>query len=115
MSAGWGDAFAYVRLHREPGLQGCTLRGNSTGAIPYSVVSGPATISGNTVTLTGSGTVTLQASQVAAGTYDHRHHEFQCQRSDADSHFRLNPGPDLWGCTLCCLCNLKGCYYLLGH
>ena len=42
---------------------------NSTGAITYSVFSGPATISGNTVTLTGSGTVTLQASQVAAGGY----------------------------------------------
>jgi hypothetical protein len=42
---------------------------NSTGAITYSVVSGPATISGNTVTLTGAGTVTLQASQAAAGGY----------------------------------------------
>jgi hypothetical protein len=42
---------------------------NSTGAITYSVVGGPATISGNTVTLTGAGTVTLQASQVAAGNY----------------------------------------------
>ena len=42
---------------------------NSTGAITYSVISGPATISGNTVTLTGVGTVTLQASQAAAGSY----------------------------------------------
>jgi NHL repeat len=42
---------------------------NSTGAITYSVVSGPATISGNTVTLTGAGSVTLQASQVAAGNF----------------------------------------------
>jgi hypothetical protein len=42
---------------------------NSTGAIAYSVVSGPATISGPTVTLTGVGTVVLQASQVAAGSY----------------------------------------------
>jgi hypothetical protein len=42
---------------------------NSTGAITYTVVSGPATISGNTVTITGSGTVTLQASQAAAGGY----------------------------------------------
>jgi hypothetical protein len=42
---------------------------NSTGAITYSVVSGPATISGSTVTLTGAGTVVLQASQVAAGNY----------------------------------------------
>ena len=32
---------------------------NSTGAFTYSVVSGPATISGSTVTLTGVGSVTL--------------------------------------------------------
>jgi hypothetical protein len=42
---------------------------NSSGAITYSVVSGPATISGSTVTLTGAGSVVLQASQVAAGNY----------------------------------------------
>ena len=42
---------------------------NSTGAMTYSVVSGPATISGATVTLTGAGTVVLQASQAATGNY----------------------------------------------
>src|ERR1039458_3453859 len=42
---------------------------NSSGAITYSVVSGPATVSGSTVTLTGAGTVVLQASQAAAGGY----------------------------------------------
>jgi hypothetical protein len=42
---------------------------NSTGAIAYSVVSGPATLSGSTVTLTAAGTVVLQASQAAAGNY----------------------------------------------
>jgi hypothetical protein len=43
---------------------------NSPGAFTYSVVSGPATISGSTVTLTGAaGTVTLQASQAANGSY----------------------------------------------
>ncbi len=41
----------------------------SSGAVTYSVVSGPATLSGNMVTLTGTGTVSLQASQVAAGSY----------------------------------------------
>jgi hypothetical protein len=46
-----------------------TATSNSTGAISYSVVSGPATISGSTVTLTGAGTAVLQASQAAAGTY----------------------------------------------
>lgn len=42
---------------------------NSTGTITYAVVSGPATISGSTVTLTGAGTVLLSASQGAAGDY----------------------------------------------
>jgi hypothetical protein len=42
---------------------------NSSGAITYSMVSGPATVSGSTVTLTGAGTVVLQASQAAAGNY----------------------------------------------
>ena len=41
----------------------------STGAITYSVASGPATISGSEVTITGAGTVVLSASQVAAGNY----------------------------------------------
>ncbi len=42
---------------------------NSSGAITYSVVSGPATISGSTVTITGVGTVVLKASQAASGNY----------------------------------------------
>ncbi len=42
---------------------------NSTGAFTYSVVSGPATISGATVTLNGAGTVVLQASEAASGNY----------------------------------------------
>jgi DNA-binding beta-propeller fold protein YncE len=42
---------------------------SSSGAVTYTVVSGPATISGNMVTLTGSGTVVLQASQAASGNY----------------------------------------------
>jgi len=46
-----------------------TATSNSPGAITYSVVSGPATISGSTVTLTGVGTVKLQASQAASGNY----------------------------------------------
>jgi hypothetical protein len=37
--------------------------------ITYSVVSGPATVSGSTVTITGAGTVTLQASQPGNSTY----------------------------------------------
>jgi sugar lactone lactonase YvrE len=42
---------------------------NSSGGFTYTVVSGPATISGSTVTLTGTGTVVLQASQAANGNY----------------------------------------------
>jgi hypothetical protein len=42
---------------------------NSPGAIAYSVVSVPATVSSATVTLTGVGTAMLQASQAASGNY----------------------------------------------
>ena len=42
---------------------------NSTGAFTYSVLSGPATIGGSTVTLTGVGTVVLQASEAASDNY----------------------------------------------
>jgi Bacterial Ig-like domain (group 3)/FG-GAP-like repeat len=41
----------------------------SSGAVTYAVTSGPATISGATVTVTGVGTVVLSASQAAAGNY----------------------------------------------
>jgi hypothetical protein len=42
---------------------------NSTGTFTYSVVSGNATVSGSTVTLTGIGPVTVQASQAASASY----------------------------------------------
>ena len=42
---------------------------NSTGTLTYSVVSGPASLTGSTVTLTGTGTVVLQASQAADANY----------------------------------------------
>ncbi len=42
---------------------------NSPAPFTYTVVSGPATISGQTVTVTGPGTVTLQATQPATGNY----------------------------------------------
>jgi hypothetical protein len=42
---------------------------NSAGAITYTVVSGPATISGNQMQLTGAGTVEIEASVAAAGNY----------------------------------------------
>lgn len=41
----------------------------SSGAVIYAVMSGPATIAGNLVTVTGTGTVVLMASQAANGNY----------------------------------------------
>ena len=54
----------------------------SAGAISYSVVSGPATIAGNTVNITGTGVVALAASQVAAGNY---------AAATATTSFQVNP------------------------
>lgn len=42
---------------------------NSNGMITYSYVSGPATLVGNTVTITGAGQVVLQASEAASGYF----------------------------------------------
>jgi hypothetical protein len=42
---------------------------NPSGALTYSVVSGPATVTGSVATLTGAGTVELQVSQAAGTTY----------------------------------------------
>jgi len=41
----------------------------SNGPVTYTVASGPATITGSTVTLTGVGTVVLNADQAASGNY----------------------------------------------
>ncbi len=41
----------------------------SAGTLVYHLISGPATVAGNTVTLTGAGTVVLAASQVANANY----------------------------------------------
>ena len=48
-----------------------TVGATASSGLPvsFSVVSGPATVSGSTVTLTGGGTVTLRASQ--AGSYEY--------------------------------------------
>lgn len=42
---------------------------NSSGSFTYSLVSGPATVSGSTLTITGAGQVTVQASEAANGNY----------------------------------------------
>ena len=54
----------------------------SSGAVTYSVTSGPATVAGNTVTLTGAGTVALGASQAASGNYG---------TASASTSFVVNP------------------------
>jgi hypothetical protein len=46
-----------------------TATASSGLAVSYTVVSGPATLSGSTVTLTGVGTVTIQATQAGNATY----------------------------------------------
>jgi hypothetical protein len=49
-----------------------TLTASATSALPvaYRVVSGPATLSGATVTLTGAGTVTIEAAQPGDANYN---------------------------------------------
>jgi hypothetical protein len=42
---------------------------NSTGGFTYTVTSGPAIVSGSTLTVTGTGTVTLQAAEAADVNY----------------------------------------------
>ncbi|MEI9979675.1 MAG: MBG domain-containing protein [Edaphobacter sp.] len=57
---------------------------NSPGAIIYSVLSGPATISGNILTITGTGHVTVQAGQYAQTGYT---------GSNVQTGFTVNPAP----------------------
>ncbi|WP_419804289.1 GDSL-type esterase/lipase family protein [Terriglobus sp.] len=53
------------------GAGAVTLYASSASAAPvsYTVISGPAALSGSTLTATGAGTVVLAASQQAAGNY----------------------------------------------
>jgi parallel beta-helix repeat protein len=46
-----------------------TATASSGLAVSYRIVSGPATISGNTITVTGTGTVTVEASQEGNSVY----------------------------------------------
>ncbi|MFM9090914.1 MAG: hypothetical protein ACKOUK_04145, partial [Verrucomicrobiota bacterium] len=57
-----------ARTNQDPPF---TVAATASSGLPvtFSVVSGPATVSGSTVTLTGAGTVTLRASQ--AGSYEY--------------------------------------------
>ncbi len=70
----------------------------SSGAVTYAVVSGPATIAGNIVTLTGAGTVVLSASQAASGNYAAATAttSFTVAADGADPELRADRGPDVW-------------------
>jgi hypothetical protein len=54
-----------------PSANALTLSASSSSglAVNFSVTSGPATISGNTLTITGAGSVTVQASQTGNSDY----------------------------------------------
>jgi DnaJ-class molecular chaperone len=49
-----------------------TVNATASSGLPvsFSIVSGPATISGNTVTITGAGLITVRASQAGDATYN---------------------------------------------
>jgi gliding motility-associated-like protein len=49
-----------------------TLNASSNAGLPvtYTVTSGPATINGNTLTITGAGTVTIEATQAGSSSYN---------------------------------------------
>ena len=55
----YGDAVFNLRATASSGL-----------LVTYSVISGPATIAGSTLTLTGAGTVTIRASQAGDANYN---------------------------------------------
>ena len=71
---------------------------SSPGAITYSVVSGPASISGSTVLLSGAtGTVTLLATQASSGLYagSTATATFQVVKHNQTINFTAPPTPDL--------------------
>ena len=53
------------------GVAPITLTGTASSGLPvgYTVTSGPATVTGSTLTITGAGSVTVTASQLGDGTY----------------------------------------------
>jgi hypothetical protein len=62
--------FTVPNHHTQDSAFSVSATSNSSGAFTYSVVSGPATIIGSSVTLTGvAGTLVLQAAQAASGIY----------------------------------------------
>src|SRR5687767_15630410 len=70
--------FPYAALFR-------SASSSSNLAVTFSVVSGSATISGSTVTITGAGTVTVRASQSGDANYN--------AASNVDRSFTVAKGP----------------------
>lgn len=68
-----------------PAEKSVTLSGTASSGLPvtYTVVNGPATVTGNTLTFTGIGTVDVRASQSGNGTY--------AAASDTTLTFTANP------------------------
>jgi hypothetical protein len=66
-----------------------TLNASASSGLPvfYSVINGPATVSGNTLTLTGGGNVTLRSSQSGNNNYN--------SASNVDSSIRVNDANDI--------------------
>ncbi len=75
----------------------------SPGAITYSVVSGPATVSGSEVTLNGVGTVVLSASQAATGNYAAAvaSASFTVSPATPLAQLSIYPFEDIWRSQLC--------------
>jgi hypothetical protein len=70
---------------------------NSTGAFTYSVYSGPASINGNLVTLTGIGPVVLQAAEAADANYNAQTKNAGFMVSAAGLTVRANNANRLYG------------------
>ena len=75
-----------------------TLNAYSTSGLPitYAVVSGPGSITGTTLTYTGLGTVTVQASQSGGSTLhpgDPRHHRRHHAATHRNPDHAQRPGP----------------------
>ena len=81
-----------------------TLTATATSGLPvsFAVISGPATLSGNTLTFTGVGSVTVQATQDGGGTYAPAppvNQTFTVSAGSQTINFP-NPGPQAYGTPL---------------
>ncbi len=67
---GWGLVMAMAIRVIQPGTIALSATGGASGnAIAFSVVSGPGSVSGNILTITGAGTVVVAANQAGNANY----------------------------------------------